>query len=67
MLSQMEMKAGGNWTSLGKIMIVCTVVAVCGFAAIFSGSLSVSSVSLLSLQTGYSLEVEQAYIEYLQK
>jgi hypothetical protein len=67
MESQKQKKAGGNWTSFGKLVVVGTVAAVCGLAAIFSGSQSVSSVNLLSLQTGYSPEVEQAYLEYLAK
>jgi hypothetical protein len=29
-----------NWTSFGKLVIVGTVVVVCGLAAIFSGSQS---------------------------
>jgi len=40
---------------------------VFGLAAIFIGSQNDSSVNLLSLQTGYSTEVEQAYIEFLAK
>lgn len=67
MESQKQKKAGGTWTSFGKLVIVGTVAAVCGLAAIFSGSQSVSSINLLSLQTGYSPEVEQAYLEYLAK
>ena len=67
MESQKQKKAGGNWTSFGKLVIVGTVAAVCGLAAIFSGSQSVSSVNLLSLQTGYSPEVEQAYLEFMAK
>ena len=67
MLSQKEQKTAGNWASFGKLVVVCTIVGVCGLATIFKGSQSVSSVNLLSLQTGYSPEVEQAYIEYLAK
>ena len=48
-------------------MVVGTVAAFCCLTAIFIGSQSVSSVNLLSLQTGYSPEVEQAYLEYLAK
>lgn len=48
-------------------MVVGTVAAVCGLAAIIIGSQSDTSVNLLSLQTGYSPEVEQAYLEYLAK
>jgi|LauGreDrversion4_2_1035121.scaffolds.fasta_scaffold271469_1 hypothetical protein len=57
----------GTWTSFGKLVVVGTVAAVCGFAAVFSGSQLGSSTNLLSLQTGYGTEVEQAYLEHLAK
>lgn len=67
MFSKQEKKAVRNWASFGKLMVVGKVAAVCGIAAIFIGSHSDTSVSLVSLQTGYSPEVEQAYLEYLGK
>jgi hypothetical protein len=48
-------------------VVVGTVAAVCGIAAVFSSQSTPSSVNLVSLQTGYSAEVEQAYVEYLAK
>jgi hypothetical protein len=33
-----KMTAGGNWTSFGKLVVVGTVVIVCGLAAIFIGT-----------------------------
>jgi hypothetical protein len=67
MYFEKEKKAEGNWTSFGKLVIVGTIAVVCGLAVIFSGSQSNSSANLLSLQAGYSPEVEQAYLEYLAK
>ena len=62
-----EKKAGGKWSSVGKLVVIGIVAAMCGLAVIFIVRQSVSSVSLLSLQTGYSPEVQQAYHEYLAK
>jgi len=52
-----EKKAGGKWSSVGKLVVIGIVAAMCGLAVIFIVRQSVSSVSLLSLQTGYSPEV----------
>jgi hypothetical protein len=67
MYFEKEKKAEGNWTSFGKLVVVGTIAVVCGLAVIFSGSQSNSSGNLLSLQSGYSPETEQAYLEYLAK
>ena len=64
---QKNANTNGVWTSFGKLVVVGTVAAVCGLAAVFSASQYVSSVNLVSLQTGYSTEVETAYVEYLAK
>ena len=68
MESQKQKKtSSGTWTSFGKLVVVGTVAAVCGIAAVFSGSQTASTVNLISLQTGYTPEIEQAYVEYLAK
>jgi hypothetical protein len=67
MYFEKEKKAESHWTSFGKLVVVGTIAVVCGLAVIFSGSQSNSSANLLSLQSGYNTEVEQAYLEYLAK
>jgi len=68
MESQRQQKnSKGTWTTFGKLVVVGTVAAVCGLAALFSGNQAISSVNLVSLNSGYSQEVEQAYIEHLAK
>jgi hypothetical protein len=68
MESQRQQKnSKGTWTTFGKLVVVGTVAAVCGLAALFSGNQAISSVNLISLQSGYAPEVEQAYVEYLAK
>jgi hypothetical protein len=64
---QQKNSSSGTWTSFGKLVVVGTVAAVCGLAALFSGNQVASSVNLISLQSGYAPEVEQAYLEHLAK